>query len=181
VSTRVVGPLVQQHGHALAIMGINVSTEQGGALYLSTVESLDIPAERRVIPFIVIGETALIGSGEIADRLPGLVRDGLAAGGVDWPDLPGLEEIFVAVDATLTVQGAGKTPETDGTLDAPGGGTSPPTSEPVATRQPTQAPTDTPAPAPASAGGAGAWVYIIAGVALIVGAGWAVRALVLRR
>ena len=40
----------------------------------------------------MLGQTVLTGSVDIPVQLPGLIEAGLAAGGVDWPAIPGLAE-----------------------------------------------------------------------------------------
>jgi len=42
------------------------------------------------VPFMVIGDQMLIGSGQIPAELPGLIETHLAAGGVGFPDMPGM-------------------------------------------------------------------------------------------
>lgn len=108
-------------------MGIDVSTESGSPLYRSALEALEVPQDRWVIPIVVIGDTVLIGGDQIAERLPDLVAEGLKAGGIDWPDVPGLVGAFDAADATLTAREAA-------TVEAP------------SATEATPAPTPTPAP-----------------------------------
>ena len=64
------------------------------------------------VPFLIIGEHVLIGSGEIPTELPGLIDSYLAAGGVDFPDTPALAPLLSQQTATETSQ----TPES---ADAP--------------------------------------------------------------
>jgi hypothetical protein len=42
------------------------------------------------VPFLIIGDQALIGSAQIPAKLPGLIKRHLTACGVDYPDVPGL-------------------------------------------------------------------------------------------
>jgi uncharacterized membrane protein len=48
----------------------------------------------RGVPFLIVGEVALIGSQDIPDQLPGLIDIYLATGGVDYPAVPGLEPLL---------------------------------------------------------------------------------------
>jgi hypothetical protein len=41
----------------------------------------------------------LIGSGQIPAEFPGMIDGGLASGGVDWPDFPGLAEAITAIES----------------------------------------------------------------------------------
>src|SRR5690606_5295239 len=50
-------------------------------------------------PTLVIGSTVLIGSGDIPAQLPTLVREGLEAGGLGLPAIPGLREAYEAAEA----------------------------------------------------------------------------------
>jgi uncharacterized membrane protein len=54
--------------------------------------SLEIPQERQGVPTLIVGDTILVGSFEIPDQLPGIIEQGLENGGIDWPDIPGLEQ-----------------------------------------------------------------------------------------
>ncbi len=49
------------------------------------------------MPRLVVGDRYLIGSGEIPDEFPGIVEEGLAGGGIDWPNLPGIDEALAAI------------------------------------------------------------------------------------
>jgi len=83
-------PLIQKYGQQLQIIGINVSEEQGATLFLAALDTFKL--EKGGVPFLVIGDQYLIGSGDIPEQLPGLIETYLTQGGVDWPDLPGLRE-----------------------------------------------------------------------------------------
>lgn len=153
-----VAPLVNEYGSRLVIMGLNISTEGGGQIYTSVMEELSIPEERQVIPFILIGEQALIGAVEINEQFANLVREGLEGDGLGWPPVAGLQGLFANADATV----AARTPAPEGT--AP-----PATAAPAATAVPaTLAPTPPPGeeaeqglPAAALLGGGAAVVAAI--------------------
>jgi len=83
-------PLIQKYGQQLQIIGINVSEEQGSTLFLAALDTFKL--ENGGVPFLVIGDRYLIGSGDIPEQLPDLIETYLTRGGVDWPDLPGLRE-----------------------------------------------------------------------------------------
>ena len=87
-------PMLDQYGDQLQIVGIDTSQAAGSQLYQSTIERYDVPDERRGVPTLVIDDVILVGSQEIPDQFPALVEDGLAAGGVDWPDIPGLSRLL---------------------------------------------------------------------------------------
>lgn len=85
-------PLFDKYGDRLEIVGVDVSTPGGQALYQAAIERFSIPSNRWGVPTLVIGEVVLVGDLEIPEQLPGLVEAGLAQGGIDWPDIPGLRE-----------------------------------------------------------------------------------------
>ncbi len=96
VITEVLPPLLEQYSDQLNIVGVNVAEAGGQALYQAAVEHFSVPDERRGVPTLVIGETVLVGSGEIPDQLPGLIETYLAQGGVDWPEVPGMVDMMAA-------------------------------------------------------------------------------------
>lgn len=91
-------PLMRRHGAALHIVAVNVDSSQGQALYQAVVRELRLPPSRTGVPAMLVGETLLVGSVEIPARLPDLVSEGLADGGIDWPPVP-------EVRSYLTLQG----------------------------------------------------------------------------
>lgn len=101
VINEVLPPLAEKHGGQLQIAGVDVTTTDGQALYQAAVARFGITEERLGVPTLVIGETVLVGSEEIPDQLPGLIVQGLAAGGIAWPDIPGLDAAM-APDASST-------------------------------------------------------------------------------
>lgn len=90
VITEDLPPLIDKYGDQLQIVAVDVSTSGGQALYQAAVEQYAIPSSRQGVPTLVIGEVVLVGSAEIPEQLPGLIGAGLAQGGVDWPEIPGL-------------------------------------------------------------------------------------------
>lgn len=84
--------LDQQYGSQLQIFGVNTYTEEGGALYGAYVEAYDVPSEMQGVPALIVGDQYLIGSGQIPAEFPGIIEEGLQAGGIDWPPIQGLTE-----------------------------------------------------------------------------------------
>jgi uncharacterized membrane protein len=91
-------PLIDQYGDQLQIIGINVATQEGAQLYQLFLEDWKIPEDRYGVPALAVGRTHLVGSGEIPDQLPGIIEDGLQAGGIDWPEIPGLTDIIAQAE-----------------------------------------------------------------------------------
>jgi uncharacterized membrane protein len=97
VITETLPPLFETYGDQLQIVGIDITTPGGQTLYLSALEALGVPEDQRGVPKLMLGQTVLTGSRDIPEQLPGLIEAGLAAGGVDWPAIPGLAEALAGV------------------------------------------------------------------------------------
>ncbi len=78
----------------LQILLIDTYKPDGAALYNSATEAFQIPAERSGVPRLIIGDRVLLGSIEIPMELPGLIEEGIAQGGLDWPEIPGLADLL---------------------------------------------------------------------------------------
>ncbi|MFQ5343182.1 MAG: vitamin K epoxide reductase family protein [Anaerolineae bacterium] len=90
----VLPPLYDQYGSQLQIIGVSTLESEGWALYQVAAERFSIPKEQQVVPTLIVGETVLIGADEVAEQFPGIIKAGLAAGGVALPDIPGLLELL---------------------------------------------------------------------------------------
>ncbi|MGA9347258.1 MAG: vitamin K epoxide reductase family protein [Anaerolineae bacterium] len=90
VINEVLMPMVNDYGDRLQIVGVDTSGSAGGQLYRAAIERYQIPPERQGVPTLVIGDVVLVGGREIPEQFPALVEKGLAAGGIGWPDIPGL-------------------------------------------------------------------------------------------
>ncbi|HEY47086.1 MAG TPA: vitamin K epoxide reductase family protein [Anaerolineae bacterium] len=88
-----VPPVIMAMGDKLQILYVDASTTAGGELYWFTIEYFDAH-DRTGVPYLIVGETMLYGSVDIPQQFPGIVEQGLAQGGIDWPDIPGLEELL---------------------------------------------------------------------------------------
>lgn len=84
--------LLERYGDAVQIAAVNTATPGGEALYLGTMRYLDLPRERLGVPMLVVGSRVLVGALEIPRDLPGIIREGLSANGVDWPDVPVIQQ-----------------------------------------------------------------------------------------
>jgi uncharacterized membrane protein len=98
VITNVLRPMTDQYGDRLQIMAIDVTQQQGQALFITAMQKYGF--ESAGVPFLVIGETVLIGSVDIPDKFPDLVKTYLAKEGVDWPDIPRLMETISTASST---------------------------------------------------------------------------------
>ncbi|MBN2148113.1 MAG: hypothetical protein JW726_12030 [Anaerolineales bacterium] len=126
VITEALPPLFEKYSEQLYIVGVDISQAGGQALFMAALDHFGL--ESGGVPFLVVGDTYLVGSRDIPEQFPGLIDQYLAQGGVDWPAIPGLAEALQAPQPTE----ASTTP------------TSPP--EPTQTAPPPAIP-DTPIPA----------------------------------
>jgi uncharacterized membrane protein/thiol-disulfide isomerase/thioredoxin len=83
-------PILARFGEQLQVITINAATMEGGRLYQDMTETYRLPRDRFGVPALVVGDRVLVGSYEIPQLLPGIVQAGLAAGGIDWPDIASL-------------------------------------------------------------------------------------------
>jgi uncharacterized membrane protein/glutaredoxin len=117
VITEDLPPLFEKYGGQLQIIGVDVSQPQGQVLYEAAIRQFNI--EQRGVPTLIVGDVVLIGSTEIPERFPALIEQHLAAGGVDWPDIPGLAEVLAAQATPAPADAAA--PPLDSTTTNPGG------------------------------------------------------------
>lgn len=96
VITNGLPPIVERFGESLTILVINVQTLEGQRLFQAAGRQYGIPAAELGVPLLAVAEHALVGSYEIPSRLPDIVEEGLAAGGIDWPPIEGLREALAA-------------------------------------------------------------------------------------
>jgi uncharacterized membrane protein len=138
VITELLEPMLADYEGQLEIIGIDASQPSGAELYRAAVERFEIPPERTGVPTMIVGDLVLVGSLEIPEQFPTVVEQGLAAGGVPWPDIPGLAQALTQAQSepSPTV-----TPEAN-TSEASASATAPP---------PTHSPDSSPTPAPALA------------------------------
>ena len=81
-------PLLQkQYGDQLEIRMLEVSDVNNYQLWVKAMDAYQVPGDWRGVPMLFIGDQVLVGSGQIPERLPGLIEQYLKAGGVDYPDI----------------------------------------------------------------------------------------------
>jgi uncharacterized membrane protein/thiol-disulfide isomerase/thioredoxin len=102
VITEDLPPLFEKYGDQLQIVGVDITTTGGETLFFAAIQQYSIPPENQAVPTLIIGKQILLGSVEIPEKLPTLIEQYLAQGGVDWPDIPGLREALVAPQADGT-------------------------------------------------------------------------------
>jgi cytochrome c biogenesis protein CcdA/thiol-disulfide isomerase/thioredoxin len=102
-------PLQEKYGDRLQVLAVKVSDPAGYELWRAAMETLP-PDNQRGVPMLFIGDRVLVGSYDIPQQLPGLIEQYLAAGGLDYPPIPGLEA-WLAASATPTTPPPTRTPE----------------------------------------------------------------------
>ena len=87
VMEQVLPPLQKQYGDQLEIRFLEVSDTNNYQLWVKAMNAYQVPNGWRGVPMLFIGDQVLVGSGEIPERLPGLIEEYLKAGGVDYPEI----------------------------------------------------------------------------------------------
>jgi uncharacterized membrane protein/thiol-disulfide isomerase/thioredoxin len=113
VITEFLPPLQDEYGEQLQVLYVDVSQPGGGTLFYAACDALGVPDDQcGYVPTLVIGTTVLVGSQAIPEQMPALVRDGLAAGGIGLPSIPGLREAYEATAGSEQVNNTqGDSPE----------------------------------------------------------------------
>jgi uncharacterized membrane protein len=91
-------PRIEQFGGQLNILYVNIQTAAGMTLYQAGLKSHHVIGG---IPVLFLDDIVLKGEA-IPEQLPGMVDSYLAQGGLDWPEIPGLEEYRRSLQATTT-------------------------------------------------------------------------------
>lgn len=99
VITEVLPPLQEKYGAQLELLMLDINLPEGRSIYENAIQQFQITSDRLGVPTLILGNTVLVGSREIPEQLPGMIENGLAQGGVDWPAVTGLEKIIPASPA----------------------------------------------------------------------------------
>jgi uncharacterized membrane protein len=112
VKANILPPLSARYGDRWQLELIELRSGEDFDRLFAMGAALGVPREAIGVPFLLIGDAILIGSGQIPAELPGLIEQHLAAGGVDWPNAPGLEAFLpeLAAAAPRTVEVATTVP-----------------------------------------------------------------------
>jgi uncharacterized membrane protein/thiol-disulfide isomerase/thioredoxin len=99
-------PMQEQYGDQLQILGVDTTTSGGSNLFVVTLEHFGLPVDQMGVPTLVVADTVLNGSIQIPEEFPGIVESGLAAGGIGWPEIPGLQELVPDLPPSAAPQAA---------------------------------------------------------------------------
>lgn len=92
-------PIQERFGDQLQVWFIDVSTTEGANLFLAAINTLDVPeGQAGLVPTMVIGSTVMVGGSDIPNKMPTLVSEGLAAGGIGLPPVPAIREAYRVTD-----------------------------------------------------------------------------------
>ena len=103
----VVYPLEEAWGDQLEVRLLEIGTPEYYEALMAVEAHFEVPAANRSIPTLVVGDQILIGETEISDNFGAIVSDGIAAGGIAFPDIDGVDPSIL-----LSVE-----PVNDGTID----------------------------------------------------------------
>ena len=101
-------PLFEQYGNQLSMVGIDITRSAGQELFRAALQYFNL--ETSGVPFLVIGDTYIVGSINIPAQFPTMVEEYLAGGGVDWPSIPGLTDTLTTAQATEAAAAPAATP-----------------------------------------------------------------------
>lgn len=94
-------PQVQQkYGSQLKVRLVEVVTLEDITAFYHVAEGFGFARGRAAVPFLLIGDHALMGVEQIEAGLPGLITAALAASGTDWPAPPAQDGFGKAVATT---------------------------------------------------------------------------------
>lgn len=109
--------MMDQYGDQLQIIGIDVSQQQGQIFFMSAMKKFNL--ESAGVPFLVIDDTYMVGSLDIPEKFPGMVETYLAQGGLDWPDIPELNEAIARSSEAATATAAAANPTVTAPTQSP--------------------------------------------------------------
>ena len=105
-------PMQEQYGDQLQIMGVDITKQGGSLLFVETLNYFGWSPEQTGVPTLVVADSVLNGSLQIPEEFPGIVEAGLAAGGIGWPDIPGLQEMVPDLPPSAAPQAVNVLPDT---------------------------------------------------------------------
>ncbi|MCB2202947.1 hypothetical protein KQH56_02965 [bacterium] len=110
----VIYPLDEQWGDQLDVRLLEIGDPAYYEALLAAEAWFDVGVEDRTIPTLVVGDEVLVGEVEIGERFPGVVSDGIQAGGIPFPAIDSLDPavlVSVSPEATEATDEACETDE----------------------------------------------------------------------
>ncbi len=105
-------PMQEQYGDQLQILGVDVTQPGGSLLFTESLTYFGWVPEETGVPTLIVADKILNGSLQIPEEFPGIVEAGLAAGGIGWPDIPGLQEMVPDLPPSAAPQATEVIPDT---------------------------------------------------------------------
>lgn len=81
-------PMQERYGNRLVLLGLDTSRQFANNLFYEILRHFAVPQDRWAVPFLLVGDVILVGGMEVPTQFPGIVEEGLASGGIDFPDVP---------------------------------------------------------------------------------------------
>jgi len=94
VLTNTLPPLQDKYQAQLTILLVELVTLEDIQGLFSLGSEMGLPKEQVGVPFLLIGDTALVGADDIRNNFAQLVDNYLSAGGLEYPDLPPLNGVL---------------------------------------------------------------------------------------
>ncbi|MFW6098107.1 MAG: vitamin K epoxide reductase family protein [Chloroflexota bacterium] len=94
VLDNVLPPLQARYGEQLQIHLVEVTSAEEVEHLYTIAANFGVPRQNVGVPFLLIGNAALVGSQQIPAELPGLIEQHLANGGIDYPNVPELAPLL---------------------------------------------------------------------------------------
>jgi uncharacterized membrane protein len=118
ITDEVIPPLFEKYGAQLEIFGVDISIPEEYELYDIAIERFQI--DRFGVPTLILGDQVLVGATEIEERCVSIIEGYLAQGGMDWPEIAGLQEAISKARVESSTPVASPQPGTLQTTPAPG-------------------------------------------------------------
>jgi uncharacterized membrane protein len=104
-----------EFGDQLQVLFIDVTQPEGSQLMSTALRAMHIPSNG--VPMLIIGTDVLVGSIDIPQRAPDVIRAGLSSGGISYPPIPGIEVLFQSLLSETVSMATGS--EQSSLLDEP--------------------------------------------------------------
>ncbi len=101
VINNVLPPLQAKYGDRLDIRMFELSDPGNAQLFERALDALRVPPGQWAVPFMIVGDVVMVGSVDVQQRLPALIEEHLAQGGIGLPQIPGLGPIVVPPTAYI--------------------------------------------------------------------------------
>lgn len=92
-----------EFGDQLQVRFVDVTTPEGSALMRSALTTLNIRSN--AVPMLIMGSEVLVGSVDIPQYAPVIIRSGLTRGGIGQPLIPGIAAWFQTPQDSATTAG----------------------------------------------------------------------------